>query len=94
MISLKHTYTEPGFCQTHFKTKNESGSEIYYCLMEEGIGKNTDVYLYRTSSDGEADYRVSIKDGCKVDFENPADEYGRSLLARYMEKFPEKITLI
>jgi hypothetical protein len=58
VLIMLYDYTESGYCRVHFKVQNLSGAWIKYCIMEESIG---DFYLYRTSPDGEPEYR------CKLD---------------------------
>lgn len=83
MRLLKHNYTDPGFAQTHFVFKNNNNQEVYYCLMDDD---GSDVNLYRTSPDGEADYQLSLKQGASITFEKPEDEFGMNLLYSYVKK--------
>jgi hypothetical protein len=81
--NFKYDFTEPGFCQVHFKIKNKNNQYIYYCLMEDG----TQVRMYRTSGPpwNEADYPVKFKEGVDLEFETPPDNYGKELLERFLK---------
>ena len=83
-VTLQYAGTDPGFCRVNFKSANDCGQAIHYCLMEDG----TDVDLYRTSGGDfdEPQCSVKPKPGTKLDFETPPDEYGQELVRRYQEK--------
>lgn len=92
ILTMKHNYTEIGYCQSHYTCKGISGATHYFCLMEEGGIE--DIHLFRTTSDGEASHETGFKDGAVVQFEHSGDEYGDTLLKNYLKRLGCEISTI
>jgi len=82
LITFEYHYTESGFCRVHYKiTVNRN--TYYYCIMDDGYDNNMLTDLFRCSRDGEPDRKVSFPNSILY-FEEPEDEYGKSLLINWL----------
>lgn len=73
MAILKIHSIDSGFCRIYYKTNNQHGQKILYCLQDEG-GSHGGIKLYRCTEEGEPSHEVSFKND--VYFELPSDDHG------------------
>lgn len=75
-----------GFCRVNYTGKNRGDGTRFYCLQDEGVNHGG-VILYRSSSDWEPSYPVTLHPHLRSRFEIPTGDSAIEIAVReYLTK--------